>query len=103
MNEFKSFGIKPSAKKLVGKKIDIYQILGHEIIVEDFRLEDSKIQKYKDRGSDKCLYLQFQFNNEQRIVFTSGHMLIEAMNKIPEGGLPFKTTIIEKTKRFEFT
>lgn len=103
MNEFKNFNIKPSAKKLVGDRIDIDKIIGSEIIVEDFKLEDSKIQSYKSRGSTKCLHLQFQFNGERRIIFTSASMLIEAMNQIPEDGLPFKTTILEKMKRFEFS
>lgn len=103
MKQFSEFGIKPTIKKLIGERIDIDKILGHEIIVEDFRLEDSKIQKYKAQGSEKCLHLQFEFNGEKRIIFTSGYMLIEAINKIPTDGLPFKTTIIEKMKRYEFT
>lgn len=103
MKEFRQFGIKPTIKKLVGEAIEIDKILGNEIIVEDFRLEDSKIQKYIAQGSTKCLHLQFRFEDKQRITFTSGHLLIDAIQRIPEDGFPFKTTIVAKSKRYEFT
>lgn len=103
MKEFSQFGIKPETKKLIGDSIPIDKILGNEIIVEDFRLEDSKIQKFINQGSLKCLHLQFKFQDKQRIIFTSGHMLIDAIQRVPEDGFPFKTTIVSKMKRYEFT
>lgn len=103
MKQFNEFGIKPAVKKLEGDSINIDKILGHEIIVQDFRLEESKIQKYKNQGSDKCLHLQFEFEGNKHIIFTSGHILIDSIQRIPEDGFPFKTTIIAKMKRYEFT
>jgi len=64
MNSFTDFNITTTGDGFEGDKIKMSKILGKEIIVHAFRLEDSKCFK------GKCLYLQIEFNNEMRIVFT---------------------------------
>jgi hypothetical protein len=101
MKRFNEFKIKPPARTFEGDKIKIAKILGREIIVYDFRIEDSKC--FADRGSGKCLYLQITFNQEKRIVFTSAGALIEVIQQIPHEDFQFTTTIIQDNERFLFT
>lgn len=101
MNNFSQFNIKTTIKGFEGDKIKISKILNREIVVHDFKIEESKI--FKDRGTGKCLHLQISFNNEKHIVFTSSVGLIEVIQQIPENGFPFITTIIEEKDRFIFT
>ena len=102
MNSFSQFNIKPSTSKgFDGDKIKMSKILNREIIVHDFRLEDSKV--FKDKGTGKCLHLQISFSNVKYVVFTSSGGLIEAIQQIPSEGFPFSTTIIEDNDRFKFT
>lgn len=103
MKEFKSLGIKPAVKKLVGDSIPIDKILGKEIIVEDFKLEPCRIEKFKRQGCDTTLWLQFKLDDKQHIVFTSGRTLIESIKQVGENDFPFTTTIVQKMKRYEFT
>jgi hypothetical protein len=103
MKQFKDLKIKLTEKKLIGDSIDIEKILGKEIVVEDFRIEDTRIEKFRKQGSDKCLWMQFLLNGEHRVVFSSSKYLMEAILQVQEGDFPFTTTIVEKSKRFEFT
>jgi hypothetical protein len=101
MNSFKQFDIKPTTKGFEGDKIKMQKILNREIIIHDFRIEDSKI--YKERGTCKCLHLQISVNDQKHIVFTSSAGLIEMIQKVPENGFPFTTTIVQDGERFLFT
>ncbi len=101
MNNFKEFEIKASAPWFKGEKIKMSKILDREIIVHDFKIEDSKC--FQDRGNGKCLHLQISFNDEKRIVFTSAGELIDVIQQIPKSGFPFTTTITQDEKRFLFT
>jgi hypothetical protein len=103
MNRFDQFDIKTPIKGFEGDKIRIAKILGKEIIVHDFRIEESKVDSFKARGAAQCLYLQISFNGEKHIVFTSSIGLLYAIQQIPETGFPFITTIIEENDRFRFT
>lgn len=97
MKRFSDFGIKPTTKSFSGEKIKIAKLLNKKIIVEDYKVEDSKYE-----GKGKCLYLQIQVEGEQRVVFTSGKSLIEALDSVPEGGFPFEATIVEENERLLF-
>jgi hypothetical protein len=44
MKQFKDLGIKPAIKHLQGDKIKIMKILNREIIVVDYKIEDSKYE-----------------------------------------------------------
>lgn len=101
MKNFSQFNIQPATKGFDGDKIKMSKILNCEIVVHHFKIEDSKV--FKERGSGKCLHLQISFNNEKHIIFTSSSGLIEVIQKIPENGFPFTTTIVEDNERFIFT
>jgi formylmethanofuran:tetrahydromethanopterin formyltransferase len=101
MNRFNQFNIKTSSKGFEGDKIKISKILNKEIVVHDYKIEDSKI--FKDRGTGKCLHLQISINDEKHIVFTSSGGLIEAIQQVSGNLFPFTTTIIEENDRFIFT
>lgn len=103
MNSFSQFGIKVTVKSFVGDKVKISKILDKEIIIQDFKIEDSKVDVFKSKGCDKCLCLQILLSGEQRIVFTSSLGLLEAIQLVPETGFPFSTTIIEENERYKFT
>ena len=103
MNSFSQFNIKASTKGFEGDKIRMAKILNREIVVHDFRLEDSKVPAFKEKGSGKCLHLQISFNNEKHIVFTSSNGLIETIQMIPRDKFPFTTTIVEDNDRYLFT
>jgi len=100
MKQFKDFGINPTTKYLIGDKIKIYKIFGKQIIVHDFKIEASKC--FQNKGSELCLYLQFSLNDEMSVVFTSAKDLIDRIQKVPNDGFPFATTIIKKGERYVF-
>jgi hypothetical protein len=101
MNSFSQFNIKTNTKGFEGDKIKISKILNREIVVYDFKIDDSKC--FKDKGTGKCLQLQISLSDQKHIVFTSSSGLIEAIHQVPENGFPFTTTIIEDNDRFKFT
>lgn len=101
MNSFSQFNVKPVTKSFEGDKIKMSKILNREIVVHEFKLENSKV--FTDRGTGKCLYLQISFNGVKHIVFTSSSGLIEVIGQIPGNGFPFTTTIIQEGERFLFT
>jgi len=101
MKNFSQFNIQQTTKGFEGDKIKMSKILNREIVVHHFKIEDSKV--FKEKGSGKCLHLQISFNNEKHIIFTSSSGLIEVIQKIPENGFPFTTTIVEENDRFLFS
>lgn len=101
MNTFSQFNIKVESQAFEGDKIKMSRILNREIVVHHFKIEDSKV--FKEKGSGKCLCLQISFDNRKHIVFTGSTGLIEVVQKIPENGFPFTTTIIEENDRYLFT
>lgn len=101
MNSFSQFNVKPVERGFEGDKIKMSKILNREIVVHDFKLEESKV--FKDRGSGKCLHLQISFQNEKHIVFTGASGLIGMIEQVPKEGFPFTTTIIQEGERFLFT
>lgn len=101
MNTFSQFSIQAPTRGFEGDKIKMSRILNREIVVHDFKIEDSKV--FKEKGSGKCLQLQISFSNEKHVVFTSASGLIEVILQIPKNGFPFTTTIIEENDRYIFT
>ena len=101
MKSFSQFNIKTTAPGFEGGKIKISRLIGKEIIVYYFKIEDSKV--FKDRGTCKCLQLQISLNGEKHVVFTSSSGLIEAIQLVPENELPFSTVIIQEGDRYLFT
>lgn len=100
MNSFKDFNIKPVMTCFNGKKIEIEDILNREIVVCAFKIEPSKYQK---KPGDKCLHLQIKVDDIERVVFTSGTMLMTMLGMVDEKRFPFKTTIIKQNKQLQFS
>lgn len=98
MKNFKDFGIKPSTTNLIGEKINLDRILNRQIVVTDYRVEDSK---YK--SGSKCLWLQFNLGEEKKVLFIGSKGLIEVIEQIPKNEFPFSCTIIRDNGRLEFT
>lgn len=83
------------SKTLSGNKINIEDVFNKEIIVLGFRIADSHYGK-KNNGN-RCLYLQINYNNENRVIFTASEILMQILEEIPINEFPFKTTIIKET------
>jgi len=101
MNTFSQFNIKVESQAFEGEKIKMSKILNREVVVHHFKIEDSKV--FKERGSGKCLCLQISFDQRKHVVFTGSTGLLEVIQKIPETGFPFTTTIVEENERYLFT
>lgn len=100
MNAFKDFQITSSQKQFTGDKIDIDRIMNKEIVVADYKVEPSK---FINKGSNKCLTIQIEYDSIKRIVFTGSANLINQLEQIPKDGFPFRATIIKENKMFQFT
>lgn len=96
MNNFKDFGIKTEIKAFTGEKIKVKKILNTEIIVLDYKIEDSKYD-------GKCLYIQIEKGDVKHVVFTASKYLMQVIELIDKEQFPFKTTIVENDERYEFT
>ncbi len=100
MKNFSDFGIKPELTSFTGEKIKISKILNRQIVVYDFRIEDSK---FKKENSASCLYMQISLDDVKHVVFTGSQVLANLITRIPKEGFPFKTTIIKESERYEFS
>jgi hypothetical protein len=100
MKKFSDLGIQPALKSFTGDKIKPSKILNREIVVEDYRIDDSKF--HKDQGK-KCLCLQIRIGESRHVVFTGSTVLMEMIQRIPLADFPFTTTIIEENDRYQFS
>ena len=98
MKQFKEFGIKSITKNFTGDKIKIGRILNREIVVLDYKVEQSKY----DKGNGKCLHLQIEVDNSKHVVFTGSSVLMDVIQQVPKSELPFKTTIVRENEHYEF-
>ncbi len=101
MNNFNQFNIQITSKGFEGDKIKMSKILNKEIVVFHFKIEDSKV--FKERGTGKCLQMQIAVDGKKHVIFTGSTGLIEVIQKIPEDGFPFTTTIIDDNDRYKFS
>lgn len=99
MRNFQELGIEESPKGFIGNKIEVDDLLNKSIIVHRFEIRPSKY----DKGTGKCLYMQIEVDEKNRVVFTGSRRLMETIQKINESDFPFKTTIIKKDKSFLFS
>lgn len=99
MKSFKQFNIQTTSKNFEGDKIKIAKVLNKEIIVHDYKIEDSKF----DKGSGKCLYLQIHVDNAKRVLFTGSVSLMEMIKQVAKEDFPFTTTIVRENERFQFS
>lgn len=98
MKSFKELGITKTQQGFVGDKISIDRILNREVIVHDFKIEDSKV-----KIGEKCLHLQISVGETKHVVFTGSTVLANDIQKIDREDFPFKTTIVKENKRLDFT
>lgn len=100
MKRFSDFNIKPSHGRFIGEKIKMYNVLNREIIVHDFKVNDSK---FKESNSKECLYLQIEIEGAKRVLFTGSKVLVSMIKNVPKENIPFKTTIIKEGETFQFS
>lgn len=103
INAFNQYNIQTS--QLIGKKIEIEEVIGQAIIVSDYRISPSKYAN-NGRGNGMCLSIQIKHEGVDRVIFTGSIILQEQITKAIEQGIkfPFSTTIIQlKPKGFKFT
>ena len=84
--------------QLEGDKKSIDDILGTEIAVKGYRLQDSKY----NRGDGKVLTIQFELNEQTFILFTGSAVLKKQIQKYKDK-LPFMATIQRVNKYYSFT
>lgn len=100
MKNFKDFGIKPSQPGLSGDKIKMDRVLNREIVVNDFRIFDSK---HPQKGNGKCLQIGIKIGESNHVIFTGSIGLQDQINQIPKSEFPFLTTIVKEDERLIFT
>jgi hypothetical protein len=97
MKQFKDFNIKTEPSTFIGDKIKISKILNREIVVHNFKLDNSKF------NTGKCLCLQIELNTSKHIIFTGSSVLAESIKQVPAEGFPFKTVIVQENEMYQFT
>lgn len=96
MKRFSDFA--EEARPLDGEKISIAKVIGREIVLIGYKVVTSK---YKESNSPECLTLQFELDEERRILFTGSKILIEQMEKYGDE-IPFSTVIKKIDKYYTF-
>ena len=99
MNQFKDFDIKPTRGFFVGDKIKMLKVLNQEIVVHNYKLNDSK---FKNSNSEKCLHIQIELKGEKFVLFTGSKILAETIRQVPKEKFPFATTISKEGETFQF-
>lgn len=82
----------------MGEKISVQKLFNLPIQVLDFKVEESKV-----KSGTKCLTLQIIKGGEKRIVFTGSTVMIDQIQRVPQNGFPFMTTIKGDNEYYEFT
>jgi len=100
MRKFSELGIENKCNLFSGDKIKSSKILNREIIVLDYKIEDSKYPKNK---TGKCLHLQIEIDKVKYVVFTGSEVLINTIQMITKDQLPFSTTIIKNGECYMFS
>lgn len=100
MKKFADLGIVIKHDEFIGDKIKIDKIINREIVLCDFKIDESK---YKDNNNKKCLTLQIELNGEKKIVFTGSKILLQAVEQVNKEDLPVTCTIITENGMYKFT
>lgn len=96
MKKFKELGIKAPEDGLIGDKISVNKVLNRNIIIQKFKISDSK---YKWKRLD----LQIEFDKEKRVMFISSKTLIKMIEQVQAEDFPFETVIVRENNRLEFS
>lgn len=100
VKRFSDFNIKPNNGRFVGEKIKMWDVLNREIIVHDFKVNESK---FKESNSSQCLNLQIEINGQKRVLFTGSKVLTQMIGNVDKDNLPFATVIQKNGESFQFT
>lgn len=98
MNQFSQFNIKSQLTTLSGEKIKIDKVLNVPIEVHRYKIEDSTA-----KTGTKYLQMQIRVKDEMRVLFTGSVNLQQMIQRVPDNGFPFTTTIIKQDERYDFT
>lgn len=99
MINFSDLGIKPKNDLFVGDKIKMMKIINKEIIVHNYKINESK---FENSNSGKCLNMQIEINGERHVLFTGSKVLTEMIQQVSKEDLPFRTTITREGETFQF-
>jgi len=100
LNIKKNYQVFPVKEQGIdGKKIGIKDILDKEIKVLGYKITESK---YGKDGNDKCTTIQFELENENRVVFTGSSVLMNQCKKY-ENNMPFITKIKQVNNFYTFS
>ena len=100
LKKFSELGIKVESKKFVGEKVRLGKFLNVEIMVHDYKIEDSK---YPKKNGDKCLHLQISVEGKKYVSFSIAKGLMQTIELIPKKEFPFSTKITNENDVYEFT
>src|SRR3954468_15287787 len=98
MKNFSDMGIKPTPPNFTGDSIKIDRILNKEVNVLAFKTGPSS----KKPGTE-YLTLQLEVDGAKRVLFSGSKTLIDMIQKVQTGDIPFKTTIIKESESYQFT
>lgn len=93
MRSFSDLGVTIT-RTFTGDRVRINKIENLEIVVKDYKIQQSKIQNGKDNG--QCLYLHIELNGEDRVLWGNYKFLIEQITQIDKESMPFKATIVNE-------
>jgi len=97
MKKFSELGIDIKNDSFVGDKIKIDKVINREIVILDFKVQESKINEGK-----KFLSLQIELSGEKKVIFTGAKLLIQAITQIDKSNLPVSTTIVSENQMYQF-
>lgn len=92
--KFSDFAVEQ--RPLEGEKIKMTEVLGKPILVQGYRLTESKFPTSKG-----CLALQIEFQSKKRVLFTGSGVLIDQIKKYAHE-IPFETVITQPRKYYTF-
>jgi len=101
MFKFSEFKIEAPVGAFEGKKVSIEDIFNIPIVINAYKIEESKFTG-KNR-SNKRLELSLTIEGKRCITFTGSEILMGMIQKVPVDGFPFETVIKKHEKRYEFT
>ncbi len=99
MKKFSDLNITQPEQSFTGEKIKLYNLLNREIIINDFRIVESKFSNSNTQRLDIDLVI----DNKLRVTWTGSKRLIDTIKQIEKTDLPITTTIIKEGESYKFT
>lgn len=99
MRKFSDLKITQPDQSFTGEKIKLYNILNREIIINDYRIVESKF----NNSNTQRLDIDLEIDNNKRLTWTGSTRLIETIKQVEKTDLPFTTTIVKEGESYKFT